>query len=48
VIVVPPHTDIPPKVHYADGPPCTAPLMRTSHLWRAPEGARAHPPSVLS
>jgi len=34
LIIVPPEQDQPPRVHYADGPPCTAPLSDASHLWR--------------
>lgn len=34
LIIVPPRADDPPRIHYADGPPCTAPLTDASHLWR--------------
>jgi hypothetical protein len=34
LIVVPPAPGDPPRVHYADGPPCTIPLSDASHLWR--------------
>jgi uncharacterized protein with NRDE domain len=35
VITVPSEPGSLPSVHYADGPPCTAPLVDASPLWRA-------------
>lgn len=35
LILVPPQSDSRPKVHYADGPPCAAPLIDASYLWGA-------------
>ena len=33
LIIVPPAPTHSPLIHYADGPPCTAPLIDASHLW---------------
>jgi uncharacterized protein with NRDE domain len=40
VIIMPPAPDGVPRFHYADGPPCTAPLLDASSLWGGIDRAR--------
>lgn len=33
ILIVPPDPDMPPRLHYSEGPPCTAPLRDATSWW---------------